>query len=156
MRRPVFWKLEKITFRKLDLFWFSCEGREIPTLWSPSERSSTNEPRSYRCGALKFNLLQTLAQHSRSWFQAQSRTMAKLLFVLKVKVILQWTVSWPVCLGVRHPSGTHDQIFSFFKIIFCFIGVRRPLWREVASLVSAVSRASVPRNSWACFIISIF
>jgi hypothetical protein len=25
---------------------------------------------------------------------------------------------WPVCLGVRHPSGTCDQFFFFFEIFF--------------------------------------
>jgi hypothetical protein len=43
---------------------------------------------------------------------------------VKVKIILRPTVSWPVCLGVRHASGTRDQfVFSFFSFNFRFLWV---------------------------------
>jgi hypothetical protein len=35
-----------------------------------------------------------------------------------VEVNLQPTVSRPVCLGVRHPSGTRDQFVFLLKISF--------------------------------------
>jgi hypothetical protein len=37
---------------------------------------------------------------------------------IKVKVILRSTVSRPVGLGVRHPSGTRDQFFFLLEIFF--------------------------------------
>jgi hypothetical protein len=36
----------------------------------------------------------------------------------KVKVTLQPTISWPVHLGVRRPSGTRDQFFFLLEIFF--------------------------------------
>jgi hypothetical protein len=41
---------------------------------------------------------------------------------VNVKVTLRLTVSRPVRLGVRHPSGTCDQFFFLFEIFF------RQLW----------------------------
>jgi hypothetical protein len=37
---------------------------------------------------------------------------------VKVKVILWLTVSWPVRLGVRHPSRTHNQFFLLLEMFF--------------------------------------
>jgi hypothetical protein len=37
---------------------------------------------------------------------------------VKVKVILRPTVSWPVRLDVRHPSGTRGQFFFLLEIFF--------------------------------------
>jgi hypothetical protein len=37
---------------------------------------------------------------------------------IKVEVNLRPTDSWPVCLGVRRPSGTCDQFFFLLEIFF--------------------------------------
>jgi hypothetical protein len=58
--------------------------------------------------------------------------------IAEVEVNLQQTVSRPVCLGVRRPSGTRDQFFFLLEIPSdnCwFVILWRPLWREDGSVI---------------------
>jgi hypothetical protein len=51
---------------------------------------------------------------------------------LSLSLILRATVSRPVYLGIKPPSGAHDQIFiCLWQLRPCFCG--RPLWREDGS-----------------------
>jgi hypothetical protein len=34
------------------------------------------------------------------------------LIKLSLSLMFRPTVSWPVCLGIEHPSGAYDQVFT--------------------------------------------
>jgi hypothetical protein len=82
-----------------------------------------------------FSLRFTQLHFSLVYFQVFSRPPSSLYFTecsvttlslakVKVKVILRPTVSRPVCLGVKHPSGTRDQFFFLLEILFRQLQVR--------------------------------
>jgi hypothetical protein len=55
----------------------------------------------------------------------------------KIKVMLQPSVSRPVCLEIKHQSGAYDQIF-ISQTDCGFVDIGRPLWQEDGSVFYTV------------------
>jgi hypothetical protein len=84
----------------------------------------------------------------------------------KVKVEVNLRVSRPVCLGVRHPSGTRDQFFFLLEIFFsqlrvCYFVAPSRTRGRVCNLLyncfscqSSHSWVEVPQNSRPYFTVS--
>jgi hypothetical protein len=79
---------------------------------------------------------------------------------LSLSLILRPTVSWPVCLGIKHPSGDYDQIFITGRQFAGFL-MRGALSDERTGLSFTIAagprqrshfRVSVPWDSWPYFI----
>jgi hypothetical protein len=83
-------------------------------------------------------------------------------FLLSLSLTLRPTVSRPVCLGLKHPSGTYDQIFiTARQLLVCSCGAlsldeRTGLSFTIASGCHQGShfRVRVPWDSWPYFTIS--
>jgi hypothetical protein len=91
----------------------------------------------------------TLQLHSCLLILYVSNVLFIIPLKVKVKVILRLTVSRPVCLGVRHPSGLHDQFSpSFLNIIdrYGVVDVGHLLWREVGSVIFICCWASLAQS----------
>jgi hypothetical protein len=115
-----------------------------------------------------------------SWHAGSRPSHANLLFfstgvwedilvIVIVEVILRPTVSRPVRLSARHPSGTHDQFSPLLSLIIfrqlrvCWCGAPSLARSRVCSFQFFAghrqhnpSHIGVPRDSWAYFIVTIF
>jgi hypothetical protein len=94
-----------------------------------------------------YHSLHSLLDHKRLLFHCDEWRMKNHLR-LSLSFTLRPTVSWPVCLGIKHPSGAHDQIFITvrqLRVSWCCRLKRLPQF--FPQQVEVMLQASVSRQS---------
>jgi hypothetical protein len=83
---------------------------------------------------------------SHFFFFSFFRVLSYPVFCLSLSLILRPTVSRPVCLGTKHPTGAYDQILLLSDSCR-FVDLGRSVWREDGS-VTYNCRWSSPAQSF--------
>jgi hypothetical protein len=100
-------------------------------------------------------------QHFYASYWSELKSLSNNWDEIKVEVKLRLTVSRPVRLGVRHPSGTRDQFCFLLEIFFrqlrvCyFVTPSLAIGRVCNLLLLLVLASAVPRDSRPYFIVPI-
>jgi hypothetical protein len=124
---------------------------------------SKNVPKKHRDGRLQGqqSALLNLGLYQKWERNGRQQVSSDWLARRTVEVKLRPTISRPVTLGVRHPSGTHDQFFFLLGIFFgqlrvCyFVAPSLTRGRVCTLLLLLVLANAVPRDSRPYFIVLI-
>jgi hypothetical protein len=76
----------------------------------------------------------TVLSFQLSWFPLASCNLSS-GSLLSLGLVLRPTVSRPVCLGIKHPSGAYDQVFLLLSDSCRFVDLGSTLWRGDGSVV---------------------
>jgi hypothetical protein len=91
--------------------------------WLPKIRSIPYWTTSFYCDWLGSELrigrfyYEWLLSFTNESIQSQSQSHDESVLSLSLSLILQPTVSRPVSLGIKHPSGAYDQIFYYCQTV---------------------------------------